>query len=200
MILLTAMLFALHPMTGKAPGYSDENYSVYQTGLSSIIGSRLLELTEKQYATPEIESYGSGMESSSAHGYGSYSFDACVAWDRPGGHVAAGYLYADNSATEIDVELWGGKAWFTNWVSVTAYQQSSVSLDLSAWHRYSFTWDPNAISYYVDGKLVAVHTAYVPYEPARFYFTMRGTNSDWGGRAEPNTSASFFVRNVRLNS
>lgn len=127
------------------------------------------------------------------------------------GSVSAGFLYINNSKTEIDVEVQtatpttSNLIYFTNWKNtnpnsppVDGSESTSTGVPLVGlrddFKTYKFIWTKSRISYYVDDVLQAVHTTNVPTNSANFMFSHWGSNSPyWGGLATPGATRYFYV-------
>ena len=132
------------------------------------------------------------------YGYGTYQWTETVS-QVVSGQVSAGFLYYNNSTTEIDFEQEGNLPstfWLSNWTSVSTHEASPVCCyAATATHVMRMLWNPGEIDYYIDGALVAVHTQYVPSVAAYFIFNFWGTNSvNWGGLITPGTRYFTITR------
>jgi glycosyl hydrolase family 16 len=119
------------------------------------------------------------------------------------GQISAGFLYYDQSTTEIDVEQEGdlpNTFWVTNWVGTSNYQTTPVCCyNGTLVHKIKMIWKPGEIDYFIDGSRVAVHTEDIPSTAAYFIFNFWGTNSrDWGGVETPGTRY-YVVSNFRYS-
>jgi endo-1,3-1,4-beta-glycanase ExoK len=108
------------------------------------------------------------------------------------GQISAGFLYYDQSTTEIDVEQEGdlpNTFWVTNWVGTGNYETTPICCyNGTVPHKIKMIWKPAEIDYVIDGTRVAVHTKDIPSTAAYFIFNFWGTNSpDWGGLETPGT-------------
>lgn len=153
----------------------------------------VLQLTQ----TPSGASVDAEVISAQKFGYGTFEFRAAVD-PVESGQVASGFLFYDNSETEIDVELTGNlpqTVWFTNYSGLANKQYSEIPGHAqAAFHTYKFVWQPGKIAFYIDGVLVTTHTEHVPSAPAFFLFNFWGTNSSaWGGTATPGTRHLFIT-------
>lgn len=135
-------------------------------------------------------------------GFGTFEFRAAVD-PVVSGQVASGFLYYNNSTTEIDVELTGAPAalWVTNYAGIANKQYTEVpGIQQGQFHDYKIVWQPSQITFYVDGSLVATHTKDIPSAPAYFLFNFWGTNSTgWGGLATPG-ARHFFITSFKHTS
>jgi endo-1,3-1,4-beta-glycanase ExoK len=113
-------------------------------------------------------------------------------------------LYADNSATEADIEIEGqrpNEAQATTWTSEQT-SQDHQPINTAASSRlvvYKIVWAPQGIQYYADGRLfVPIGTPLRPTVPAQLLFNLWGTNSgEFGGPVTTGATRSLFVTWVR---
>ncbi|TMV92106.1 glycosyl hydrolase family protein [Thioclava sp. BHET1] len=94
---------------------------------------------------------------------------------------------------EIDFELltrYPSKVWVNRYVSGKDFGEGRLE-DLSspineAWHDFAFTWTPDSLRWYIDGKLVRSETQNIPSHPMKIYFSHWGTDTltDWMGKFE----------------
>jgi endo-1,3-1,4-beta-glycanase ExoK len=127
------------------------------------------------------------------------------------GSVSAGFIYVNNSQTEIDFEFSGkdpDALYMVNWLNPNPARDPTEANETysfvqpfdstSSFHTYKFIWQRGKISYYVDGILKAEHTTNVPSAPAYFMINHWGTDSgNWGGTAIVGTPRYFHVDWVR---
>jgi beta-glucanase (GH16 family) len=134
------------------------------------------------------------------------------------GSVAAGFVYVNNSETEIDIEYAGHRPdllFLANWRNTnpssdpqpdqstfTAVLDSAALPQGQSWcsdfRTYKFVWEPARITFYIDDQRQAEHTTTVPETPAYFMISIRGTNqSEWGGTATIGTPRYLHVDWVR---
>ena len=130
--------------------------------------------------------------------------------DSVSGSVSAGFLYVNNSQTEIDFEfsaLSPQTLYMVNWLNpdpssdpTSADENYSFIYPFpvsTQFHTYQFVWQPGMITYYVDGIERAVSTTNVPSAPAHFMINHWGTDSNgWGGKATEGVSRYFYVDSV----
>jgi beta-glucanase (GH16 family) len=135
------------------------------------------------------------------------------------GSVSAGFIYVNNSETEIDFEFPGYEEYvptgddpsdtlyMVNWLNPNpstaptsneeTYSAVSGLNVATKFYTYKFIWQPGSITYYVDGQLMATHTTNVPSAPAHFMINHWGTdNPNWGGVATANVTRYFYVQSV----
>jgi Glycosyl hydrolases family 16/IPT/TIG domain len=156
-------------------------------------------------------SVGGELQSKNALGFGTYEWimRASSTSSTPNGsgytvsgQISSGFIYVNNSQTEIDSpEIEGqnpGTLWWTTWTSESTKQYTSTQAPFapeSGFHSYKCVWTRTSIKFYVDGALVSTHTGVVPQTPAYAMINHWGTNSTgWGGLATPNVTRYMFVR------
>ncbi len=207
---------------GRAPGYVPDQHIGYYVPGNVSLSSGLLTLTLTQ-TTGTVDtnnsgtiSYGALLYTKSACGYGTYEWTmrmsstavcSTCAGQPTSGSVSAGFLYVNNSQTEIDFEFSGSMPstlWLVNWLNPNpqidppASAETSTGLSpfdsTSGFHNYKFVWSPGKISYYIDGQWKADHTTNVPTAPAYFMINHWGADSlAWGGTATVGVQRSFYV-------
>ena len=211
--------------SGRAPGYIP-NYHVgyYQADHVSVGGGYVTMLLSQENGPVDsrygVISRGALIYTKSRYGYGTYEWRmrmSSTASSPTGegyptsGSVSAGFIYANNSQTEIDFEFSGTDLetlYMVNWLnpnpaSDPAENNETYSFvcpfdSTGVFHTYKFIWEAGKISYYVDGNLEAVHTTNVPSAPAHFMINHWGTDSgNWGGTASVGTPRYFHVDWVR---
>ncbi len=158
-----------------------------------------------------VASVGGELQSKNALGFGTYEWimRAASTSTTPNGsgytvsgQISSGFIYVNNSQTEIDSpEIEGqnpGTLWWTSWTSVNTKQYTSTQASFApenGFHSYKCVWTKTSIKFYVDGVLVSTHTGVVPQTPAYAMINHWGTNSTgWGGLATPNVTRYMFVR------
>jgi len=126
------------------------------------------------------------------------------------GQTSSGFIFVNNSQTEIDFEIEGGDdfngtnngadlntVWMTNWLGISAKQWSTAHLTApdANFHNYKFVWTSSSVSFYIDGKLVSTHTQNIPTSKAYILMNLWGTNNIWwGGYATPGTTRYLYIR------
>jgi len=210
--------------SGQAPGYIVGNHIGYYDPKNVSVEKGYLKilLTQKTAlvnGSNGYVSYGGLVYTKATCGYGTYewtmrmsstasSSDASGAWVL--GSVSAGFLYVNNSETEIDFEYSATTpedVWAVNWLNTNPHRTPTSAMETATrvsepdatatFHTYRFVWAPSVISFYIDDGLVAMHTTDVPSTPAYFMINHWGTNSlGWGGWATPGTSRYFYVKSV----
>jgi beta-glucanase (GH16 family) len=214
---------------GQAPGYiPDEHIGYYLPGNVSLTnnacnGCLVLTLTQQTGTvgtnTSGVISNGAEVYTRKTYGYGTYTWrmrmsSTALTPDGAGGSVSgsvsAGFLYVNNSETEIDWEfsaLAPGSIFAVNWLnpnpsqnppgSSETYTELSLSDVSNVFHTYSFVWQAGSITYFIDGQQVAQHTTNVPSAPAHFVMNHWGTDSThWGGPATVGVTRYFYIDSV----
>ena len=210
--------------SGSAPGSSTVNIAAFDPSHVVLTAPGVLRLTLTQVTNgstvngvPVVNSYGGSLRTTFVCGYGTYTWkmkmsstglcadNTCVG-DAVSGSVSAGFIYVNNSQTEIDFEFQGqtpGYIYLVNWLNTkpqrdpTSRNETSTPYafnPLDGQHTYQFVWTKGRIDYYVDGILGATHTTNVPTAPAYFIMNHWGTNStNWGGMASPGVTRYMYV-------
>ena len=168
-----------------------------------------------------VISHGAHISTKQKSGYGTYEWRMRMsstatsptdAGEPVSGSVSAGFIYTNNSETEIDFEFGAHLSdtlYMVNWHNTEPAtgpfddQMTSTPLPLAdisdAFHTYKFVWEPGRISFYVDNVLQAVHTTDVPSAPSPFMINHWGTdNPFWGGLATFDVDRYFYVDWVRF--
>ena len=195
------------PSNWRAPGGGTfvPSYLDFSTGMLRI------KVTQTYNSGGGISSVGGELQSKNALGFGTYEWvmRASSTSSTPNGsgytvsgQISSGFIFVNNSQTEIDSpEIEGqnpGTLWWTSWTSVTTKQSTSSQAPFApenGFHSYKCVWTKNSIAFYVDGVLVSAHSGVVPQTPAYAMINHWGTNSTgWGGLATPNITRYMFVR------
>ena len=132
------------------------------------------------------------------------------------GGVSAGFIYVNNSETEIDFEqayaddgfgssrLWlymanwrNLKPWYTALPADPYLDDPNRPPPYAGFKLYRFVWARNYIDFYVDGELLATHTTNVPKAAAHVIMNHWGTNSPWFGGEAVDGVRYFYVDWVR---
>jgi beta-glucanase (GH16 family) len=208
--------------SGQAPGYIPSYHiGYYDPSHASVTDGYLVMLLTQQNGT--VDEHGQGVISRGAllytrqmYGYGTYQWRMRMSSTAPtpqgegspvSGSVSAGFLYANNSQTEIDFEFSGltpDSLWLVNWLNPnpnldpTGADETYTAVEpfnsTSSFHTYKFVWQRGKITYYIDDALKAVHKANVPKAPAYFMINHWGTDGpNWGGAATVGVSRYFYV-------
>ena len=174
-------------------------------------GMLRIKVTQTYNSSGGIASVGGELQSKNTLGFGTYEWvmRASSTSSTPNGsgytvsgQISSGFIYVNNSQTEIDSpEIEGqnpGTLWWTSWISVNTKQYTSTQAPFApenGFHSYKCVWTSTSIKFYVDGVLVSTHTGVVPQTPAYAMINHWGTNSTgWGGLATPNITRYMFVR------
>ena len=195
------------PSNWGAPGGGTfvPSYLDFSTGMLRI------KVTQTYNSSGGIASVGGELQSKNALGFGTYEWvmRAASTSSTPNGsgytvsgQISSGFIFVNNSQTEIDSpEIEGqnpGTLWWTTWTSVNTKQSTSSQAPFApenGFHSYKCVWTKTSIKFYVDGVLVSTHTGVVPQTPAYAMINHWGTNSTgWGGLATPNITRYMFVR------
>lgn len=159
----------------------------------------------------KVVSHDGEIISNQLYGYGTYTFvmrmaSTSATHDGAGkvlsGDCSSAFLLWGNSLTEIDIEYLGSKPnslYFTTWIdrnhknTIEAHPGNVAD----GMHKYDIVWKPGIVQWYLDGKLVATSTKFVPTHPATIRLNHWGThNVGWGGLASPNTTRYFYIKSV----
>jgi hypothetical protein len=122
------------------------------------------------------------------------------------GGISAGFVYVNNSQTEIDFELArsGSLDWWlymANWSGLRRLTSSAEPATASApndFHAgfkiYKFVWTKDYIEFFVNDRSLAFHTANVPRTSAYVIMNHWGTNSPsgFGGPADTSKPDRYF--------
>jgi IPT/TIG domain-containing protein/glycosyl hydrolase family 16 len=195
------------PSNWGAPGGGTfiPSYLDFSTGMLRI------KVTQTYNSSGGIASVGGELQSKNALGFGTYEWvmRASSTSSTPtgsgytvSGQISSGFVFINNSQTEIDSpEIEGqnpGTLWWTSWAGLAQKQSTSTQAPFApenGLHSYKCVWTKTSIKFYVDGVLVSTHTGVVPQTPAYAMINHWGTNSTgWGGLATPNITRYMFVR------
>lgn len=174
-------------------------------------GMLRIKVTQTRTSTGAISSVGGELQSTKTLGFGTYEWviRASSTSSTPkgsgvavSGQISSGFVFVNNSQTEIDSpEIEGqnpGTLWWTTWAGLTKKQSTSTQAPFApekGFHSYRCVWTPTQVNFYVDGMLVSSHTGVVPQAPAFAMINHWGTNSrGWGGLATTNITRYMFVR------
>ena len=210
---------------GWAPGYIPSNHlGYYDPQNVTVEGGYLVMLLTQESGlvdnTPGIISRGGLIYTRGAYGYGTYewrmrmsSTSSSPSGDGTGtsGSVSAGFIYVNNSETEIDMEYSGHEpetlflsSWFNRdpTTDPTGNDVTSVAVPAfglnTEFRTYKFVWSKNRINFYINNVMQATITTDVPRAPAHFMINHWGTNSPYfGGTATVGTPRYFYIDWVR---
>ncbi len=209
--------------TGQAPGtipgvnlgdYDPSHVTIVTEGTASYL--QLLLTQETAPSGTGTLSHGALIYTKNRYGYGTYEWRMRMSstsatpngsGDAVSGSVSAGFVYYNNSQTEIDFEfsaLDPDTLYMVNWRNrqprsaptsddrtYSTLYPLTVSTDF---HDYKFVWQRGKITFYVDGVVEAISTTNVPSAQAYFMINHWGTDSPyWGGAATTGTSRYFYV-------
>jgi beta-glucanase (GH16 family) len=212
-----------------APGYRPNNHiGYYEPGNVNLQNGYLVlrlwqEPGEVDGNREGAISHGAQVTTKQKYGYGTYEWRMRMSstatspsdWgESVSGSVSAGFLYVNNSQTEIDFEFGGHlpeTLYMVNWHNpdpstgpfddqVTFHTELIPGLN-SDFFTFKFVWEPGSISFYVNDELKVVHTTNVPSAPVYFMINHRGTNSDpgkFGGPATLGVDRYFYIDWVRF--
>lgn len=172
-------------------------------------GMLALRLTQS-LTNGNIRSIGGEVQLKRLCGFGDYTWVARVGSTAPApnangqivsGSISGMFPFVNNSETELDIEIEGqypNQVDFTTW-HTTAVRQTTVSPNVNvgdgAFHTFKMQWRSGAVSYSVDGKMLAQHAQSVPQAPAYPMINFWGTNTtDFGGKATPGVTRAFYVK------
>ncbi len=206
---------------GQAPGYiPGVHIGYYQPDHVSIDNGYLrIELTQAPGTvdgSAGIISRGGLIYTKAQCGYGTYQWTMRMSSssDSPmgtgswySGSVSAGFVYVNNSQTEIDFEYSATTpdyVWQVNWLNPNPRRDPTEANETATrefepdavtdFHTYTFVWTAGNIAYYIDGNLASVHTTNVPTAPAYFMINHWGTDGpNWGGVASPGATRYFYI-------
>ena len=142
----------------------------------------LLDGSEGAYRGAEYRSF-------TRYSYGYYSVSMKAA-SCPG-VISSFFTYTGWPWDEIDIEFLGGDTtivqfnYYTNGVGGHEYFYE-LGFDASEdYHEYGFDWQPDSITWYVDGKSVYKATADIPSAEGQIMmniWNVADSNADWAGR------------------
>ena len=188
--------------SGTAPPVGNVNGNTGTFSPSNVsVGSELVLTLNQEQQGGGILSTGAEVHTKQSFSYGTFEFTSWVS-AAVSGTTASGFLFTNNSQTEIDMEQTGDRPYAvdcTNWSGLSNYQDTEVTgFDQLESHDFKIVWQPDEVDWYVDGQLIVSHTESVPSAPAPFLFNMWGTNnSAWGGWATPGTTRYMHITSFR---
>lgn len=210
---------------GQAPGYIPGSHIGYYAPNNVTLQDGFLKIRLTQdtgYVDGQVGYISNGglIYTKDKCGYGTYEWTMRMSSDSQtatesgawvSGSVSAGFVYVNNSETEIDFEYsptTPNDVWAVNWLNTRPRRDPTSSMattstfsvpDATYWfHEYRLVWAPGIITFYKDGQLVATHTTNVPSKPAYFMINHWGTNNpNWGGTATPGKTRYFYIDSVR---
>ena len=166
--------------------FIDSNVS--QSNLSPIVILNLQQTQENNNGSIVALSKGAEIQTINTFGFGTFTFDLETPKEISG-TVYAGFLFINNSQTEIDVEFQGqfpGVAYLSNWNTINKETTSNfTNFPLITEHQFKIVWKPTNIEWYIDDNLIYTSTTNISQTPAYFIFNLYGTNTaNWGGLAD----------------
>lgn len=183
-------------------------------------GMLCIRVTQQKGKPDNILSYGGAIISKKRFGFGTYEFvmrmsSTSATPDGAGtamsGAISSGFVFYNNSESEIDLEFLGNEnaIWITNWQNANPKSEPSGEVKqtdkisnhslATEFHKCTLVWAPTSVKVYIDGALVASHTEHIPQSPAFIILQHRGTNSnDWGGTAMVGVTRYMYVKSVNF--
>lgn len=201
----TKWLASNYPAPGSISGV---NYGSFVPANIDLSKGMLCVKLQQQQGPSGVVSTGGQIQSLTTYGYGTYEWvmRASSTSSTPSGagtvvsgQISSGFIFVNNSETEIDFEIEGQNpdtVWMTNWMTTSQKQYSSVFLASpdESFHHYKFVWASGKIDFYIDGGLVSTHTQNIPSAPAYILVNHWGTNSTgWGGTATVGVERYMYV-------
>lgn len=200
--------------TGNAPGNNSSNTSSFSSSHVSL-SQGMLDLKLTQSGSSPVTSIGAEVRSIKTYGYGTYewvyraattSLTPNGAGSSASGSDSGGFIFINNSQTEIDFEVEGQfptQLELTNWSTTSSKQYSPYTMAnaSNAFHTYKFVWSPGQIIFYLDGLQISTHSLAVPSAPAYVMMNIWGTNSkSFGGLATPGVDRHLYVSRFTYTS
>jgi len=198
------------PQHGDAPDNKPGNrYGAYHPDQLDFSQGEMRLAVSQTFEGPKAVSSSSEIISKGLYGYGTYEFVMRMASTSPThdgagrvvpGSCSAAFLLWENSLTEIDIEYLGNKPnslFFTTWIDRNHKNtiEAHVGNVANGMHRYQIVWKPGIVQWYLDRKLVATSTKFVPTHPATIRINHWGThNTGWGGLATANVNRYMYVK------
>lgn len=205
------------------PGAGLASKSFDATNVTIPDGILRLRLSISETSPNSFTSSGALVYTKQTYGYGTYEWCArmsstasspTTSGEVASGGVSAGFVYVNNSQTEIDFELarFGSLDWrlyMANWAGLrrhtydTVKDEDSLPNDFHASFKvYKFVWTKDYIEFLVDGRSLAFHTTNIPRAAAHVMANHWGTNNPtgFGGEADTTTTKReryFYVDWVR---
>lgn len=201
--------FAQH---GDAPDNKPGNrYGAFEPDQLDFSQGMIRLALSQTFQGPKAVSRSSEIISQGLYSYGTYTFVMRMASTSPthngmgtvvSGGCSAAFLLWKNSLTEIDIEYLGNKPnslFFTTWIDRKHKNtiEAHVGNVAGGMHKYDIVWKPGIVQWYLDSKLVATSTKFVPTHPATIRINHWGThNPAWGGLATANTNRYMYVKSA----
>lgn len=200
-------------------GMALQSFDLENVAIDSSSGMLSLKLTVTN-GNGALSSSGALVYTTQIYGFGSYEW--CMRMSSTAtspadfgtpvsGSVSAGFIYVNNSQTEIDfeqaraIDANGILRWWlylANWrnLRLTYSRVEAMALPgnpappptYGEFKKYKFDWRRDYVEFFVDDNKVAFHSRHVPQEPAHVMVNHWGTDrpDGFGGPAE--TGARYF--------
>lgn len=135
----------------------------------------------------ESSYFGAEYRSNETYSYGMYS--VCMKAANGSGLISSFFVYTGDPWDEIDIEFLGKDTtqvqfnYYTNGVGGHEYVYDLGFDAAEEFHEYAFLWEPDAITWYVDGVEVYTATVDIPSHPAQIMMNVwNAKNADgWTG-------------------
>ena len=148
-----------------------------------------MSVTKAEGSTPHgFDYYGAEYRSSEYFSYGFYS--VCMKAADCSGVISSMFTYTGDPWDEIDIEILGKNMtqvqfnYYTNGKGGHEYLYS-LGFDASEeFHEYAFDWQPDSITWYVDGKAIYRATEDIPSHPQQFMMNVWNCKGydGWSGK------------------
>lgn len=152
---------------------------------------------DKDTEDPNYDYYAAGIMTNKFYQYGYYAV-RMKSISNPG-VISSFFTYAGPLAHEIDIEFIGNDPtavefnYFTDEVGNHEYRYR-LNYDASKeFHEYSFLWEPNCITWFVDGEVAHKATVNIPVKPGQIMMNVwnaKDTAADWVGKYDGTTPLS----------
>lgn len=134
--------------------------------------------------------YGAEYRSNDTYSYGMYSVNMKAA--KGSGIISSFFIYTGNPWDEIDIEFLGKdttKVQFNYYTGGVGGHEYVYDLGYDAseeFHEYAFLWEPDSITWFVDGVEVYKADVDIPSHPAQIMMNVWNTiNADgWSGKLD----------------
>lgn len=144
--------------------------------------------------------YGAEYRSNDSYSYGYYSVSMKAA--KGSGIVSSFFIYTGNPWDEIDIEFLGKDTtkvqfnYYTNGVGGHEYVYDLGFDAAEDFHEYAFLWEPDAITWFVDGIEVYRAEVDIPSHPGQIMMNVWNARNadDWTGKLDESalpTSAQY---------
>ena len=182
---------------------------VFSPSQVSFKDSKLVLTLDRDYSGSGYPYKGAEYRTSNVYGYGYYETKMKPAKNT--GIVSSFFTYTGpsdgNPWDEIDIEFLGKDTtkvqfnWYKNGKGGHEYYHN-LGFDASqGYHTYGFDWQPNSITYYVDGVKVYTGTQEIPTTPGKIMMNLWPgiTVDDWLGAYDGKTPLSAYYESVRYS-